>query len=128
MFERTRYVRDIDGSRVGVVTILYENGKFGAGMSLCRTDEDKFDCELGKQMAKDRALQSMNNSHLLLKDLTQATCFHRVARVTGCEFPQTKHMSFETEDRIVDAVGTFIVTVQDMIYTLALSKVKSETV
>ena len=128
MFERTRYVRDVDGTRVGVVTILYENGRFGAGMSLCRTDEDRFDCELGKKMAKERALENMNKKHVLLKDLTQATNLYRIARVTGCNFPLTKDMTVETENRVFDATGTFIITVHDMIYTLALAKVKAETV
>lgn len=131
MFERTRYVRDIDGTKCGVVTILYENGKFGAGMSLCKMDEDAFDRKAGKELARTRALASLNNDNLLLKDLTHASCLHRIAKITGCSFPQVSNVDRideATENRTMDAAAAFIMTVHDMIYTLALAKVKDETV
>ena len=122
MIERTRYIKDSYGNKYGVVTIIYNEGRFGAGMSLC--NEDKFDKVVGKEMALKRA---MENQTLLLKDLTQANTFPRFAKVTGCNIPLTSSRDYAMENKLYDAFGTFIVTVHDIIYTLALAKVKAET-
>ena len=128
MIERTRYLRNVDGSKYGVITLLYQNGHFGAGISLCNTDEDIFNAEEGKRLAKDRALYSFTTKNLLMKDLRRANVPYRVARITDCNFPQSLNNNFKMVYKMWETTTSFIKAVDDMIYTIALAKVKADEV
>ena len=65
------YIRDRFGycKNYGVATLIYENGKFGAGISI-RNPKDNFDKEGGKTLARTRALKNLNeNSFTQIVDI-----------------------------------------------------------
>lgn len=134
MIERVRYVKSsVDNSKQGVLVLVYDKGYFGAGLSFCKVSEeetDKFDKEVGKSLARARAMECLKNNKLYLRDLDKATDPMTILKLTGCNFPQGNAAMAKDEELIVklfDIVTTFSATVADMIYTLALAKVKAET-
>lgn len=135
MLERTRYIKDVDGTKFGVLTFLYENGKFGAGMSVCKLDEDKFDRVAGKEIAKERAIANLKASPVLLKDLVKVRSFRDLAKITSCSIPSNMHISKDCENmdsradtiyRMATALGTYHELFGDLLYSLALAKVRAE--
>ena len=123
---RVRYIRnsfgDKDfGKKIGVIEVLYKDGKFGVGVSLCNTKIDEFDKEEGKRIAHERAVECRENSPLLLKDLLQCN----IEKTSGCNFP--KGWKGDPFKKAFDAVSCYESIVNDMVYTLALSKVRAET-
>lgn len=128
MIERIAYVRDNDYDRspIGVVVLRYENGHFGVGVSLCKIDEDKFDKATGKAMAQNRAQICYIENPLLLKDIVKLD-IEDFLKCGGIKYNPTNSTSEETFERLVHAFETYLNVVDDMIYTLALAKVKSET-
>ena len=128
MIERIAYVRDDEYERnpIGVVVLRYDEGHFGVGLSLCKVDEDKFDKITGKSMAMARAQICYNEHNLLLKDIVKLD-IDDFLKCGGLKYNPTKNTSEETFERLVHAFETYLNVVDDMIYTLALAKVKSET-
>ena len=100
--------------------MVYDKGKFGVGVSLCNFREDKFDRTEGVRLATERAYESHKNNGLLLKDvvnLQNAESF----KVCGCKLPKGSY------DKIVSVADAYVNLVDDMIYTIALNKVRAET-
>ena len=128
MIERIADVRDNDCDRnpIGVVVLQYLDGHFGVGVSLCKTDEDRFDKATGKGMAQNRAQICYVENPLLLKDIVKLG-IDEFFEFGGVKFTPTNNTSEETYERLVHAFETYLNVVDDMIYTLALAKVKSET-
>jgi len=118
---KTRYIK-VDG-KVGVMTMVYDKGHFGIGVSLCNTKIDKFDKDEGKKIAYERAVNCLNKNPLLLKDISKLG-IHKMETIGGFTFP--KH-TLEADAKLYFAVKTYCLLVEDMIYTLALSKVRAET-
>jgi len=132
MIERIRYIKTLFGNvKQGVIVLLYDQGHFGVGMSFCNSSEDKFDKEVGKKLARDRAMESLKKGNLYLRDLDKAVDPFTICKLAGCNFPLGQRIVEKDDDhpyKICDIVDTFTMAVSDLIYTLALSKVKSETV
>lgn len=128
MIERIAYVRDneYDRNPIGVVVLRYDEGHFGVGVSLCKTDEDKFDKVTGKAMAMARAKTCYVEKPLLLKDIVKLG-IDEFFEFGGVKFTPTNNTSEETFERLVRAFETYGSVVDDMVYTLALAKVKAET-
>ena len=128
MIERIAYVRDneCDRNPIGVVVLQYLDGHFGVGVSLCKTDEDKFDKVTGKAMAMFRAQTCYIENPLLLKDVVKLG-IEDFFTLGGIKFTPTNSTSEETFERLVRAYETYGSVVEDMVYTLALAKVKAET-
>lgn len=128
MIERIAYVRDDEYERnpIGVVVLRYDEGHFGVGVSLCKIDEDKFDKATGKAMAQNRAQICYIENPLLLKDIVKLGIEDFFA-LGGVKFTPTNNTSEETFERLVHAYETYGSVVDDMVYTLALAKVKAET-
>lgn len=128
MIERIAYVRDneYDRNPIGVVVLQYLDGHFGVGVSLCKTDEDKFDKAMGKSLAQFRAQFCYTENPLLLKDIVKLG-IDEFFEFGGVKFTPTNNTSEETFERLVRAYETYGSVVDDMVYTLALSKVKAET-
>lgn len=128
MIERIAYVRDHETrDPFGVVVLRYENGHFGVGASLCKMDEDKFDKKFGRELASKRAQTCHDENHLLLKDIARLD-IQNFLKLGGVTFTPTNGTSEDTFERLVRSFETYLDVVTDMIYTLALAKVKSETV
>ena len=129
MIERTRYVEDFYGNRFGVVSIIYDKGHFGVGISICRTSPDhdgnfdKFNKEVGLKIAKERAQKSLETDNYLLKDFLFTdgrVDFNRYSfKLPVFKADDARAYCFELD---------FIRTCEDMIYTLALTKVKEDSV
>ena len=59
MIEVTMYVKDAWMDRsLGVATLVYDNGKFGVGISI-RNFKDSFNKAVGKDIARERALANL---------------------------------------------------------------------
>lgn len=140
MIERTRYIKDYDGTKLGVITFLYENGKFGAGMSICKIDEDKFDKVAGKTLAMERAVANLNAAPVLLKDLVKVRDLKSLAKITSCSIPKNMNVKITLTDdgeeevegvdtvyRMITALEAFRSLFGDMLYTLALTKVREDS-
>lgn len=127
MIERIAYVRDPETrDPFGVVVLRYENGHFGVGASLCKMDEDKFDKKFGRELASKRAQTCHGENALLLKDIARLD-IQNFLKLGGVTFTPTNGTSEDTFERLVRSYETYLDVVTDMIYTLALAKVKSET-
>ena len=133
MIERTRYVEDFDGNRFGVISLIYDKGNFGLGISLCRPtpdkdgNVDKFDKETGVRLAKERALKSLETDHYLLKD------FLFTGRSTidfskyNISLPEFNYRNLASSIRSSCLEMDFLRICEDMIYTLALTKVREDS-
>lgn len=128
MIERIAYVRDneYDRNPIGVVVLQYLDGHFGVGVSLCKTDEDRFNKVTGVNMAENRAQICYVENPLLLKDIVKLG-IEDFFTLGGVKFTPTNNTSEETFERLVHAFETYSSVVEDMVYTLALAKVKAET-
>ena len=126
MIERISYVRDDERNPIGVVVLRYLDGHFGVGVSLCKVGEDKFDKITGKSMAMARAQICQIEHPMLLKDVVKLG-IEDFFTLGGLKYTPTNNTSEETFERLVTAFETYTNVVEDMVYTLALAKVKSET-
>lgn len=128
MIERIAYVRNDEYERnpIGVVVLRYDEGHFGVGVSLCKTDEDKFNKVTGVNMAENRAQTCYNENPLLLKDIVKLG-IEDFFTLGGIKYTPTNNTSEDTFERLVHAFETYSNVVDDMVYTLALAKVKAET-
>ena len=128
MIERIAYVRDpFTRDPFGVVVLRYENGRFGVGVSLCKMDEDKFDKRFGRELASKRAQTCHGENPLLLKDIARLD-IKDFLDLGGLTYIPTNGTSEDTFERLVRSFETYGSVVEDLIYTLALAKVKSETI
>lgn len=122
---KTRYIRDLDtNSRVGVITLVYDKGHFGLGVSLCNTGVDKFDRNEGKRLSYERAVECLAKTPMLLKDLGNVG-INRMEETGGFKFPRS---TYEADAKVFSTIKAYRLLIDDMIYTLALSKVRAETV
>lgn len=130
MIERIRYIKSsLDGAKQGVIVLIYDQGYFGAGMSFCNSEEDNFDREVGKELARTRAKDSLEKK-LYLRDLNKAVDPISICNLTGCNFPQGQRAQAKDGELLVktfDIVDTFASTVVDMIYTLAVAKAREDS-
>lgn len=121
---RVRYIRDSYGNKFGVMEVLYENGKFGVGISLCNTKIDKFEKSEGRDIAHQRATSCREKTPLLLKDLINCN----LEDVAGCNLPNVKgNFGDPALVKACNIIRCYELLVEDIIYTLALSKVRAET-
>ena len=121
MIERTRYVDNCIG-KVGAITVVYDKGHFGIGVSICRTDLDRFVKSTGKNLSRERAIANLKESKILLKDLRSVNGLNISLTALGVKMPTM------TRGDLWVFEYTLTKLVNDMIYTLALTKVKDETV
>lgn len=125
MITRTKYVKGQNGKKLGVVALIYTEGYFGVGVSLCN-EEDKFDNRVGTGLAIERAEKVRKENPLYLKDLTNLT-LAKVSQLTGCSIPLGMNCSTSEFLKGMHLMDTLSDVVTDMIYTLAIDKVKSES-
>ena len=122
VINKTRYIK-IDGTKVGVITMLYDKGHFGIGVSLCNTKIDKFDKDEGKLLAYNRAVDCLDKNPLLLKDIGNLS-LSKIETIGGFKFPRN---TYEADMKVCIFLEAYCLLVDDMVYTLALSKVRAET-
>lgn len=124
IINKTRYIRDLDtNSKVGVITLVYDKGHFGLGVSLCNSKADKFDRNEGKEIAYSRAVECLSKTPMLLKDINSIGV-ERMETLAGFKFPKT---TYEADVKVFSTLKAYCLLIDDMIYTLALSKVRAET-
>ena len=124
IISKTRYIRDLDtNSRVGVITLVYDKGHFGLGVSLCNTNIDQFNRDEGKKMAYARAVDCLAKNPMLLKDISNVGV-NRMEEIGGFKFPRN---TYEADAKVFSTIKTYCLLIEDMVYTLALSKVRAET-
>ena len=123
---RVRYIKDFDGHKFGVMELIYDKGKFGLGMSLCNTKIDKFDRDKGKELAHQRAIECRERNPLLLRDFGNLSIKDIETR-SGCVIPMGSSVGDPLFEKVIIVLHSLECITNDMVYTLALSKVKSET-
>ena len=79
MIEKVRHVEDWAGNKIGTIAVVYENGQFGVGVSICRTDLDTFYKTKGKELALERAKEDLKkNNRYLLKDIVSVERYIKI--------------------------------------------------
>ena len=127
MIERIRYIKDDFGEKSGVVDIVYDKGYFGLGISLCSVGEDKFVKAEGKKIAHERALESLKEFKMLVKDFSHIReNWGSVKKYSKCNIPLgVCNMGFPMQ-RDYDTYTTVCDTFEDMLYTLAIAKSRAD--
>jgi len=130
IINKTRYIRDLDtNSKVGVITLVYDKGHFGLGVSLCNSKADKFNRDKGKEIAYSRAIECLSKTPMLLKDINSIDV-ERMETLAGFKFPKTTgclKTTYEASVKVFSTWKAYCLLIDDMVYTLALSKVRAET-
>lgn len=116
MIEVTMFVKEIrkfgknyGGRKFGVATLIYDQGKFGAGVSVLHP-EDKFDKEKGKDLSKSRALENLDKNPVFhLKDVEGALFNDLVSHSIGLD-----------KDKGAAFIGRFMDVKDEMVFRMAM--------
>lgn len=134
MIERSVYVRDdsLGDDRIGMVTVIEDEGRFGIGWSLCNK-KDKFDKAEAKFISRGRAVKDHVENVRWFKDVQHVDSFKELGinlpKVKGSDNYFNYWMNGKTKIGYLHDLFDYALKdcIREVIYTCALTYLRQET-
>lgn len=153
MITRSRYIKFsnplknkkgefyIKNSKIGVVSIAYDKGKFGVGVSFCSL-EDTFDKTQGMDLSLERAIKDLENSPKTMNQMRRKVHKSSIRielnneeyikdafnRFGGIKVPESLKKKYNFLNKLEDKVATSLDdTLDSMRNALVIEKIKEDT-